>query len=100
MGSADERSATGRKPNGQFGNGNGGRRKGSRNKIGRAGLTAALVRLVDPEAAAAKLWELASKGDVQALKYIYDRIDGSPPKTLTLEGNPDKPVHVHHSPRG
>lgn len=36
------------------------------------------------EAVAVKLYELALKGDVSALKYIYDRIDGKPKETIDL----------------
>lgn len=41
-------------------------------------LTAALEEVVDKKELGKKLWELALGGDMQALKYIYDRIEGSP----------------------
>ena len=37
---------------------------------------------VDRDEIANKLAELAMDGDVQALKYIYDMIDGSPTQTV------------------
>lgn len=37
------------------------------------------------EAAAMKLLQLAMKGDVAALKYIFDRIDGKPNQTLKFD---------------
>ena len=33
-------------------------------------------------AIANKLWELAMSGDVAALKYLYDRVDGRPIETV------------------
>jgi hypothetical protein len=99
MSAAEERQATGRKGNGQFDNGNGGRRKGSRNKVGKAGLTAALRALVDPQEIAQALITACRGGDVSALKYVYDRLEGQPAKTLTLAGNAAKPIHVHHDGR-
>lgn len=41
-------------------------------------VTAALEEIVDPDKLAASLWALASEGNLAAIKYIYDRIDGSP----------------------
>jgi len=37
------------------------------------------------EAVAEKLIELALDGDVSALKYIYDRVDGRPVQTTVVE---------------
>ncbi len=33
-----------------------------------------------------KLWEMAIKGNVQALKYLYDRLEGMPVAKHELEG--------------
>ena len=35
-------------------------------------------------AIAKKLWDMAMGGDVAALKYVYDRIDGSPIATTNI----------------
>ena len=46
-------------------------------------LTDALRAKVDKDAIAARLVEIAmEKGDIAALKYIYDRIDGRPVETV------------------
>ena len=42
------------------------------------GLTRALEEAVDKVALAAKVVELAMAGDTALIKYIYDRIEGSP----------------------
>ena len=42
------------------------------------GLIAALEAAVDKTALAEKLVELAMGGDMMAVRYIYDRIEGSP----------------------
>ena len=48
-----------------------------------AALTDILRDKVDKEAIAERLIELAMKrGDITALKYIYDRIDGKPVETV------------------
>ena len=42
-------------------------------------LTEVLKTIVDPQKLAQKLWELAIKrGDLSAIRYIYDRIEGTP----------------------
>ena len=41
------------------------------------------------QAVARKLWALAMGGDVIALKYLYDRIDGKP--LQTIEANVTRP---------
>ena len=41
-------------------------------------LTAALETIVDKTELAEKLWGLAKGGDLSAIKYIYDRLEGSP----------------------
>lgn len=46
-------------------------------------LTGALKEKVDKDAIATRLIEIAmEKGDIAALKYIYDRIDGRPVETV------------------
>ena len=46
-------------------------------------LTDILAAKVDKEAIAERLIELAmERGDITALKYIYDRIDGRPKETI------------------
>ena len=37
------------------------------------------------EAIAKKLWAMAMGGDVTALKYLYDRVDGKPLQTIEAE---------------
>ena len=39
------------------------------------------------DAIAQKLWAMAMEGDVNALKYLYDRIDGKPLQQQQLTGN-------------
>lgn len=41
-------------------------------------LTDALEQTIDKHELAEKLWALALSGDMQAIKYIYDRIEGTP----------------------
>ncbi len=41
-------------------------------------LTAALEATVSKKILAKTLWDLAKAGDMAAIKYIYDRIEGSP----------------------
>lgn len=41
------------------------------------------------EALAKELWELALTGDVAAIKYIYDRIDGKPIDTVKVHQSGD-----------
>ena len=36
-------------------------------------------------AIAQKLWEMAMDGDVTAMKYVYDRIDGKPRESIDLD---------------
>ena len=45
-------------------------------------LTDLLKQKADKERLSALLLEMAYKGDLQALKYVYDRIDGKPRETL------------------
>jgi len=37
------------------------------------------------QAIAQKLWAMAMGGDVQAMKYLYDRVDGRPKESIDLE---------------
>jgi hypothetical protein len=39
------------------------------------------------QALSQKLWQMALNGDLQAMKYIYDRIDGKPTEKHEVEGN-------------
>ncbi len=41
-------------------------------------LTAALEVVVSKTLLAKKLWEMVRAGDLAAIKYVYDRIEGSP----------------------
>ena len=50
-------------------------------------LTAALVEIVDKQELGKKLYELALGGDMQAVRYIYDRIEGTPPQRIQVEIN-------------
>lgn len=45
-------------------------------------MTETLRETIDKNEIAAKLYELAMNGDVGALKYIYDRVDGRPKETI------------------
>ena len=70
----------------------------SGNPAGRApkeqALTDVLREKVNKEAIAEKLIEIAmEKGDISALKYIYDRIDGKPIETIKQHVTEDNPVH-------
>ena len=67
---------------GQSGNPNGRPKKGT-------ALTDVLKQKVDPETIADKLIELALDGDMPALKYVYDRIDGKPKESIDLDHSGD-----------
>ena len=41
-------------------------------------------RMKRKEALARKIWKLALKGDDWAIRYIYNRLDGHPPRSLDL----------------
>jgi hypothetical protein len=45
-------------------------------------LTDALREIADKDKLAQKLLAMAEKGDIVALKYVYDRIDGKPKETI------------------
>ncbi len=57
-----------------------------------ATLTEALGEHVDKGELAAKLYELALDGNVAALKYVYDRVDGLPKQHLHVEDERDDPL--------
>lgn len=44
------------------------------------------------EALGYKLWELALDGDLNAIRYIYDRIDGTPVQMLNMELTEKRPI--------
>jgi hypothetical protein len=46
------------------------------------------------EAVARKMLELAMTGDVPALKYIYDRLDGTPRQSVELTGEDGGPIMI------
>ena len=41
-----------------------------------------------------KLLELALSGDMTAIKYVYDRLDGRPSADLNLGSDPDAPLQI------
>lgn len=45
-------------------------------------LTEILKSKVDKEEIAEKLLELVNNGDLAAIKYVYDRVDGRPKETI------------------
>ena len=51
-------------------------------------------KITGREAVARKALELAMQGDVTALKYIYDRIDGSPRQSIEHTGDDGGPIFV------
>lgn len=44
------------------------------------------------ELLANELWQLALAGDITAIKYIYDRVDGKPQESIKHRGDADEPV--------
>lgn len=46
------------------------------------------------EAAARKLLDMALHGDVQALRYLADRIDGTPRQSVSMSGEDGGPLEV------
>ncbi|MEX2444492.1 MAG: DUF5681 domain-containing protein [Alkalispirochaeta sp.] len=46
------------------------------------------------EALSQKLWSLALSGDVAAIRYIFDRIDGRPRQDMDLNAEIDTPSGV------
>lgn len=49
------------------------------------------AQITGKEAVARKLLELAVAGDVPALRYLIDRIDGTPKQTVKLSGELNTP---------
>lgn len=47
-------------------------------------------------AVAEKLVEMARSGNVEAMKLVFDRIDGKPVQTNVLEGNQDEPIPIRY----
>ena len=60
-------------------------------------LTDALEQTIDKHELGEKLWALALKGDMQAIKYIYDRIEGTP--TQRHEFSIEDFIHRLHEER-
>jgi hypothetical protein len=46
------------------------------------------------QAIASRLWQMAIAGDLAAIKYIYDRIDGSPRQSVEMTGEDGGPVEI------
>ena len=63
---------------GVSGNPNGRPKKGT-------ALTDVLKDKVNAESLAEKLIEMCNNNDIQALKYVYDRIDGKPRESIDLD---------------
>lgn len=40
------------------------------------------------------LWKMAKAGDLDAVKYIYDRLDGKPTETQEVSGPGGKPLEL------
>jgi hypothetical protein len=55
-------------------------------------LTDVLRSKADPEEIADQLLSMARDGDLGALKYIYDRIDGKPKESRELTGSDGEPL--------
>lgn len=47
-------------------------------------------------AVAEKLVEMARDGNVEAMKIVFDRIDGKPVQTNVLEGNNEAPIPIRY----
>ena len=52
------------------------------------------MKMSRKEAIAQKAWALALAGDLAAIKYIYDRIDGRPKESVDLSGDVDHTVRI------
>ena len=52
-------------------------------------MTNVLTNMVDKTWAAEQIIKLAKDGDLGALKYIYDRVDGTPRQTVDHTGSMD-----------
>ena len=42
----------------------------------------------------AKLVEMALAGQLDAIKYICDRLEGRPPQAVELSGDKARPLHI------
>ena len=78
---------------GQSGNPNGRPPKGQT-------LTDALKERVDKQQIADKLYEMAMEGDISALKYIYDRVDGRPIESVDMNHSGGVQVTIGRDFRG
>jgi hypothetical protein len=58
------------------------------------------VGLTRAEMLAARLWTLAMGGDVSAIKYIYDRVDGAPRQTIETAEEGPLEIRITHSVDG
>jgi hypothetical protein len=52
------------------------------------------------EMLSARLWNIAMGGEVSAIKYIYDRIDGAPRQTIETAEEGPLEIKVTHSLEG
>ena len=48
---------------------------------------------------AKKAADLAEQGDIRAMEFISDRIDGKPAQRQIITGDPDSPVAIVAGPR-
>ena len=55
-------------------------------------LTDALRDIADKEELASVLYNMAIEGDLAAIKYIYDRVDGRPTETIRGTGDPNEEI--------
>jgi hypothetical protein len=55
-------------------------------------MTGVLRSRVNKQEIADKLIALANEGNVAALKYVYDRLDGMPRQSVEVTGDKEKPV--------
>jgi hypothetical protein len=66
-----------------------------------AELDRALREIVDPQVLAHKLWSLAEEGNLAAIKYIYDRLDGKPTERIeTIVANMPKVIGYYPTEDG
>jgi hypothetical protein len=73
---------------------NGGRLPKNPKTIVKKGLTKALADKVDVEYIADKLLERVEAGDLQAIQYVYNRIEGMPRQTGSRDVFIDKAIIV------
>ena len=57
-------------------------------------MTDVLKSMVDKDEIAAKLIQIAKKGNFAALKYVYDRIDGMPKQAVEHSGDAANPMSI------